>query len=74
MRSAVERFFGADNILDDPAVCPKESSEARSTPRRMMSGITEIVGDENGERPGGFVLVIDGGSLHNVRPSSFTDV
>lgn len=31
--------------------------------RRTETGISSIVGSNNGERPGGFVLVIDGGAL-----------
>ncbi|CAK5275664.1 unnamed protein product [Mycena citricolor] len=31
--------------------------------QRIDTGVRSIVGDHNGERPGGFVLVIDGGAL-----------
>jgi len=31
--------------------------------RRMDTGISSIVGPDNGDRPGGFVLIIDGGAL-----------
>lgn len=35
--------------------------------RRFDTGISSIVGSQNGERPGGFVLVIDGPGLQVVR-------
>lgn len=34
--------------------------------RRVNTGVTSIVGSDNGERPGGFVLVIDGHALTDV--------
>lgn len=34
--------------------------------RRFETGISSIVGSQNGERPGGFVLVIDGPALQVV--------
>jgi phospholipid-translocating ATPase len=34
---------------------------------RIETGISSIVGDHNGERPGGFVLVVDGTALLHVR-------
>lgn len=33
--------------------------------RRMDTGLSSIVGENNGERPGGFVLVIDGSALED---------
>ena len=33
---------------------------------RVKSGVASIVGSHNGERPGGFVLIIDGAALHHV--------
>ncbi|KAJ3576886.1 hypothetical protein NP233_g123 [Leucocoprinus birnbaumii] len=34
--------------------------------RRMDTGLLSIVGDNNGDRPGGFILVIDGSALNTV--------
>jgi len=34
--------------------------------KRVNTGVTSIVGSDNGERPGGFVLVIDGLALTHV--------
>ena len=34
--------------------------------RRANTGLESIVGPENGERPGGFVLVVDGSALKEV--------
>ena len=41
--------------------------------RRVNTGVTSIVGSDNGERPGGFVLVIDGLALTDVSASIPTD-
>ena len=35
--------------------------------QRINTGVTDIVGADNGERAGGFVLVIDGAALLEVR-------
>jgi len=34
--------------------------------QRVDTGVTSIVGSDNGDRPGGFVLVIEGSALGNV--------
>ena len=36
--------------------------------RRVNTGVSSIVGRGNGERPGGFVLVIEGTALGHVSP------
>jgi phospholipid-translocating ATPase len=68
------------DIDDAPAKSPKSArrnsffSNPPQSPgvgggplRRFDTGISSIVGAGNGERPGGFVLVIDGGALSVVR-------
>lgn len=74
MLDAVERFFPDSGILDSPLVHPPEDEKAsqhqsdRFSLRRMPTGASSLVGSRNGERPGGFVLVIDGVALEHVRP------
>jgi hypothetical protein len=41
--------------------------------RRVNTGVTSIVGPDNGERPGGFVLVIDGAALNQASAFIPTD-
>jgi phospholipid-translocating ATPase len=41
--------------------------------KRINTGVTSIVGHDNGERPGGFVLVIDGAALTRVSASIPTE-
>ncbi|KAJ7143107.1 phospholipid-translocating ATPase [Mycena crocata] len=74
MTRAVEEFFPESGILDDEGVVvpahPRTSSsgsgQERPHPlRRVNTGISSIVGSNNGDRPGGFVLVIDGAALGN---------
>lgn len=61
-----------DNVPSSPKQSTKPSSRRNSTQdglpsggplRRFDTGISSIVGSRNGDRPGGFVLVIDGPAL-----------
>jgi hypothetical protein len=71
MRSAMREYFPSNNIENDPEVNPEvvahdtENNELR----RINTGVTSLVGSQNGQRPGGFVLVIDGLALADVGPS-----
>ena len=66
---------GGVRDLDTMEKIPKPShsrttshgSDGGNRLRRMDTGISSIVGSQNGERPGGFVLVIDGPALSVVR-------
>ncbi len=77
MLRAVEEYFPDSGIMDDPEVDASTlgALDAESaTPRgsqlyplhRVNSGATSLVGSRNGQRPGGFVLVIDGVALTDV--------
>ncbi|KAG2138285.1 hypothetical protein DEU56DRAFT_886925 [Suillus clintonianus] len=74
MIQAVEEFFPESGILDEHGLvtsAPKSPSaeSTRAFPmRRLSSGVRDIVGDNNGDRPGGFVLVIDGAALDHALP------
>ncbi|TCD68462.1 hypothetical protein EIP91_010748 [Steccherinum ochraceum] len=67
MLGAVEEFFPESNILKDERI--HENMQTTSNPhgqyplQRVNTGVTDIVGRDNGERPGGTVLVIDGAAL-----------
>src|SRR6202011_2446441 len=54
-----------------PSTAPSGKFSADNPPsvpiRRVNTGVSSIVGANNGERPGGFVLVIDGPALEQVR-------
>ncbi|KAJ7029355.1 phospholipid-translocating ATPase [Mycena alexandri] len=70
MVRAVEEFFPDSGILDEEGIVvpahPRQSSASQDRPyplRRLSTGIASIVGSQNGERPGGFVLVVDGTAL-----------
>ncbi|KAK0496771.1 phospholipid-translocating ATPase [Armillaria luteobubalina] len=69
MLHAVEEFFPESGILDENEPFVKEvalasvSSRDDNALRRIETGISSIVGPNNGDRPGGFVLVIDGTAL-----------
>ncbi|KAJ4486160.1 phospholipid-translocating ATPase [Lentinula aciculospora] len=75
MIGAVQEFFPESGILDDNGAVtssvlhrqPSNSSfhdAQRHVPlQRVQTGISSIVGSDNGSRPGGFVLVVDGTAL-----------
>lgn len=73
---AIEQFFPDSGILDSengPGIGAMDMRTVQQTQsplanpggplRRIDTGISSIVGENNGERPGGFVLVIDGAAL-----------
>lgn len=69
MIQAVEEFFPDSGILDEYGLVtcspkqPSTDSASNFPMRRLSTGVRDIVGDDNGDRPGGFVLVIDGAAL-----------
>lgn len=71
MAHAMRKFFSDSRIVTEAA--PRLSStssrddERSDIPlQRVDSGFSSIVGTENGDRPGGFVLVLDGAALLQV--------
>ncbi|KAJ6509889.1 phospholipid-translocating ATPase [Mycena vitilis] len=61
MQFAIEKYFAeSDAVALD---VPPQDGEPFYPLERIETGVTSIVGDHNGERPGGFVLVIDGTAL-----------
>lgn len=67
MYSAVESFFPLSGILNEEGVYLEEDGQYMSPNgfplQRVNTGMSELVGQHNGERPGGFVLVVDGAAL-----------
>ncbi|KAF9076326.1 phospholipid-translocating ATPase [Rhodocollybia butyracea] len=66
MVGAIEEFFSDRDIVDDiPRLKPARSSDSQSPIplQRVQTGLSSIVGSNNGDRPGGFILVIDGTAL-----------
>lgn len=73
MYTAITEFFPDSNILEEEQFDIKEKHRRRSTSsntatalHRVNTGVSSIVGHNNGERPGGFVLVIEGTALEYV--------
>jgi hypothetical protein len=73
MTNAIDEFFPGHNLPDQDQHVPsphrRSSSErGHGTPdlHRVDTGVSDIVGVNNGDRPGGFVLVIDGSALVSV--------
>jgi phospholipid-translocating ATPase len=77
MLRAVEEYFPESNITSDPDVdsealgardeenAPPQGTQAYPL-RRVSTGATSLVGSMNGQRPGGYILVIDGLALEDV--------
>jgi phospholipid-translocating ATPase len=65
MTRAMRDFFPENDVPNgDGAFDAAPDSQEHSYPlQRIDTGITSIVGSNNGERPGGFVLVIEGTAL-----------
>lgn len=79
--TAVTEFFPESNILEEEQLDIKEKHRRRSTSsgveaalHRVNTGVSSIVGRNNGERPGGFVLVIEGSALDYVSFFFFHDI
>jgi phospholipid-translocating ATPase len=84
MLSAVAEYFPENSIANDlevsgDAVTVGAQDEESTTPRgpqsyalrRVSTGITSLVGSMNGQRPGGYILVVDGLALTDVSASHF---
>lgn len=72
--TAAERFFPQSGVMDRDDVRPHDSNAAFSRVesrrdnrlQRINTGLDSLVGNDNGQRAGGFVLVIDGHGLELV--------
>lgn len=75
--TAVEEFFPEDGIIEEEGLADdeKQFDAANSNSleghrlQRVNTGVSSIVGRGNGERPGGFILVIEGPALQHVSDS-----
>lgn len=76
MLGAVDEFFPQSGILFEEGIVEQvksaENPEGLYPLERVNTGITDIVGHGNGQRPGGYVLVIDGSALNEVCRSYIT--
>jgi phospholipid-translocating ATPase len=75
MIKAVEQFFPDDGILELDEVNPQVQESTVEKPplspkpgnlRRAPTGLSDILDNDNGQKPGGFILVIDGAALTHV--------
>ena len=70
MVNALARFFPDQATTKDHDQLDSLSTEGFSEEpiplRRINTGVSSIVGADNGARPGGFVLVVDGSALLEV--------
>ncbi|GAA5931924.1 uncharacterized protein JCM15063_001604 [Sporobolomyces koalae] len=81
IRGAIEKFFDGEGLADQlehqpPDAQPRPSmSRPSATLQRSVtgvSGVSDIIGDDNGSRPGGYGLVIDGSSLRHAFAEAWT--
>jgi phospholipid-translocating ATPase len=68
MATAIEEFFPECEITNEgnELTTPTLSASDRPNLHRVDTSVSSIVGPNNGDRPGGFVLVIDGMALTTV--------
>jgi len=67
MMNAMHEFFPevaeVQGITKDPDAEDPAAPDGPYPLKRVNTGVTSIVGSDNGERPGGFVLIVDGLAL-----------
>ena len=69
IKSALEKFFDAGGLAEQMVNQPGDADDDDlrrpnlNRAQTAVSGVTDIVGQDNGDRPGGYGLVIDGASL-----------
>ncbi|KAF8163678.1 hypothetical protein B0H34DRAFT_649957 [Crassisporium funariophilum] len=63
MLDALEQFFPEDYAKQPSAPISQKDHEQPIPLQRVNTGVSSIVGADNGNRPGGFVLVADGSAL-----------
>lgn len=67
MINALNQFFPEHDYEKEPDMPTLPRDTLPEIPlQRVNSGVSSIVGPENGERPGGFILVVDGAALLEV--------
>lgn len=72
LKNAIEAFFHEDiRQMDRNGELHPVSSGHEL--RRLDTGVTSLVGRDNGTRPGGFSLVIDGGALRHAFQDAATE-
>lgn len=73
MATAIEEFFPDSDVLEKDGIADGATSDSGPYQlRRLTTSVPSIVGEGNGTRPGGYVLVIDGTALTYVG-TSYTD-
>lgn len=70
MVQALEEFFPASEVLKEDFAHAEVSrilqSQSQRASHRLSFGAASLVGADNGGRPGGYILVIDGAALQHV--------
>lgn len=72
---AIDRFFGGADEMGEMKYTPPDGGAAADVAlRRRGSTISQVslVGEDNGQRPGGFALVIDGNALSHALEEDFS--
>jgi phospholipid-translocating ATPase len=88
LKTALERFFDGEGLAEQLEHQPPDSGRASITSRHSLSrrrsfqslrrtisnisGMSDIVGEDNGQRSGGYGLVIDGASLSHAFGEPYT--
>lgn len=65
LRDSLEGFFGDDSLRRSTSLTQLDTRHSTQL-RRVNTGVGSLVGEDNGTRPGGFSLVIEGSALNKV--------
>ncbi|GAA5877380.1 hypothetical protein JCM3774_003580 [Rhodotorula dairenensis] len=88
LKTAIVRFFDGEGLAEQLEHQPPDDGESSTLSRRSsiarrsfqalrrtishVSGVSDIVGEDNGQRSGGYGLVIDGASLSHAFSEPYT--
>lgn len=76
LKRAIEQFFGGSEALAQMENQPPDyeglEGEETYTGRRSTTSAASLVGEDNGQRPGGYALVIDGKALGHALSEEFS--
>lgn len=80
LKRAIEQFFGGSEVLEQmvyqPPAAEDDGEYVEGRPsmqaRRSTASATSLVGEDNGQRSGGYALVIDGSALGHALSEEFS--
>lgn len=72
LRKAVQQFFGGEEALEQMVNQPPDLELGEREGRKSTNSARSIVGEDNGQRAGGYALIIDGTALGHALSEEFS--